>query len=274
MKANSFIPALALGMCLLANLVMFGSGCTTLEGQPLNLLSTQEEVKMGAQLAAQVEQQEKVLQDAQIQEYIDMIGNRLVGVAPRQDVTYTFEVIDAPDTINAFALPGGYLYVYTGLLKLCENEAELASVMAHEIAHVAEHHHGESFTRQYGVQLLSDLVLGENPHAAAQVTADLLGTGVMMRYSRDNEREADLLGMNMLVHAGYNPDAMLTFLRKLVAADQQAGGLSLPIFASHPPTQERMQSLQAMANQYPLEMRQQADLNAERYQQTVLSRLK
>lgn len=229
---------------------------------------------MGAQLAEQVKQQEKVLQDAQIQQYIDEIGARLIAAAPRQDVTYQFEVIDAPDTVNAFALPGGYLYVYTGLLKLCENEAELASVMAHEIAHVAAHHHGESFTRQYGVQILSDLVLGDNPHTAARVAADLLGTGVMMRYSRDNEREADMLGMNMLVRAGYNPDGMVTFMRKLVAADQQSGGRGLAIFASHPPSQERLQSLQYMANQYPLEMRQQANLNAQRYQQIVLSRLK
>lgn len=262
------------GVCLLVVAGLVVSGCETLDGQPINLLTTQDEMRMGAQLSDQVRQQEKVLQDPQIQQYLDEIGARLAAVAPRQDVTYQFEVIDAPDTVNAFALPGGYLYVYTGLMKLCENEAELASVMAHEIAHVAAHHHGESLTRQYGVQILRDLVLGENAGTAARVTADLVGTGVMMRYSRENEREADWLGMNMLVRAGYNPDAMVSFMRKLVAADQQGGGRMLPLFASHPPTQERLQSLQNLANQFPLEARQRGDLGAGRYQQIVLNRLK
>ena len=263
-------PAPAL---LCAALVLALTGCETLDGQPVNLLSTAQEVRIGAQVAEQVEQQETLLENAAIQTYIDEIGRRLAVHAPRQDVAYVFKVIDSPDAINAFALPGGFLYLYTGLLKACDNEAELASVMAHEIAHVAARHHGESITRQYGMHILSQLILGDNPRVAAQVATDVLGTGIMARYSRENEREADRLGMHLLARAGYNPEAMSAFMEKLVAQEAQRGGRMLPLFASHPPSRERLDTLSALARQYPLELRREENLHAERYRRTVLNAL-
>src|SRR5690606_13798741 len=134
-------------------------------------------------VAAQVEAQERVLQDPALQAYIDQVGQRIAANVDRREVTYQFKVIDAPATINAFALPGGYMYLYTGLLRMMENEAELASVMGHEIAHVTSKHHGEAMTRQYGVQFISNLLLGQQPGAAGQMARDLAAGGAMNFFS-------------------------------------------------------------------------------------------
>lgn len=265
--------------CLLAAALLAAlAGCETLDGpgffSGLNLLSTQEEIALGKQLAGEVEKQEKVLDDAAMQAYVRGIGDRLARVSTRTDVTYHFTVIDSPDTINAFALPGGHMYFYTGLLKLCENEAELAAVMAHEMGHVAARHHGESLTRLYGMEWLAGIILGDNPRAAAEVVAGFLGTGIAMHYSRAAEREADSLGAEFLFRAGYPPDAMVTFMEKLMAQEaQRGGGRPLPIFSSHPPTQERHMLLQNLMQRYPLEMRRNSPVYAERYREQVLSKL-
>ena len=264
------LPLLILSGCL-------GAGCMTLEGEPfnINILSTPQEIELGQQLSTEIEKQEKVSQDAELQAYVREIGERLERVATRQDVPYIFTVIDAPDTINAFALPGGHMYIYTGLLKMCENEAELASVMGHEMAHVAAHHHGEAMTKQYGYSLLMQVLLGEEPAATAKMASDLVGAGVLSYYSRENEREADALGMEFLFRAGYRPDAMVTFMQKLMAEEQsKGGGHPFPLLSSHPATQERLMRLQNLLQRYPLAMRQENPVYEERYEEVVLSRLK
>lgn len=262
--------------------IAVSSGCMTFDGMGdggflgrLNLLSTSEEIQLGQQFAAQIEAQEPVLEDAAMQSYVADIGRRLAAVAPRRDVPYSFKIIDAPDTVNAFALPGGYIYVYTGLMKICDNEAELAAVLAHEIAHVAAHHHGEMITRQIGMDLATDILLGDKPHAAAAIATQLFTTGISARYSRAQEREADTLGMDILYRGGYQPDAMITFMQKLLAYDRQHGGRrQLPIFATHPAPDERVQLLQALIQKYPPESRRNLPTNQERYQSQVLSRLR
>lgn len=257
---------------LAAFLLFLTTGCAT-TGQRINLLSTQEEVQLGQEFSQEVEQNEKLLDDAAVQQYVREIGGRLAAVSPRHDVQYTFKVIDAPDTVNAFALPGGYMYIYTGLMKLCESEAELAGVMAHEMAHVAAHHHGEMLTRQLGFNILASMALGQNPSQVAQTTAALFMGGVSAAYSRDQEREADGLGMAILFRAGYRPDAMVTFMYKLRELDREKGQGGVPIFSSHPPTTERVARLQHQVQTYPVELRMQRPLGSQRYYDEALSRL-
>ena len=263
---------------ILSVALLLSAGCVTMdEGgflSNLNLISTSEEVQLGQQFAVEVEKQEPVHPDAALQAYLREIGNRLMSAAPRQDVAYSFTVMDAPDTVNAFALPGGYTYVYTGLMKICESEAELAAVMAHEIGHVAARHHGEMMTRQLGMDMVSNIILGENPHAAAAAVTQLFSTGIAARYSRIQEREADQLGMDILYRAGYQPEAMISFMSKLLAYDQQQGGShGLPLFATHPTPEERVQLLQTLIQRYSPEMRQQRQVGVEPYQTQVLSKL-
>ncbi|HOC68476.1 MAG TPA: M48 family metallopeptidase [Candidatus Hydrogenedentes bacterium] len=244
------------------------AGCATLEEYTglsagggslvtnLNLVSTEKEVQLGQQFSTEVEKEEPLLNNPAMQHYVEEVGGRLAKVAPRQEVSYSFKVIDAPDTVNAFALPGGYMYIYTGLMKLCDNEAELAAVMAHEIAHVSGKHHGEMMTRQTGMEVISSIALGENPGAAATLASQLFTSGVAARFSRTQEREADSTGMDILYRAGYPPEAMVSFMNKLLALDQEnGGGKSLPIFATHPSPEERVALLQDLMRQYPAENR-------------------
>lgn len=260
------------------------TGCATLDGPvaggsgggpllPRNLLSTEDEIALGGQISAEVEKQERVLGDPALQQYVREIGARIARNAPRQDVPYTFTVIDNPTTVNAFALPGGHMYIYTGLLKLCENEAELASVMGHEISHVAAYHHGESMTRQYRIDLVTGVLLGSNRNGAVQMAADFAKAAGSARYSKNQEREADTMGLDLLFRAGYKPEAMMLFMEKMMAQEQQQGGRGMMLFSSHPATSERVNNLRAMIAQYPLDLRINAQLNSERYASEVLKRL-
>ena len=248
------------------------SGCETTPGRDFNLLSTRDEVAMGREFAAEVERQEKLLDDPAIQSYVAQMGARLAAVSPRQNITYSVRVIDAPDTINAFALPGGFIYVYTGLMRICSNEAELAAVIAHEIGHVAAYHHGETFTRMMGLQLGTALVLGSDPTQTTRILDDLFVQGIAARYSREQERQADALGMEILFRAGYRPDAMIDFMYKQM--EYNRGRVHLPIFASHPPTEERVARLQNFVSQYPAETRHSQPLYTERYETEVLRKLR
>ena len=250
------------------------SACLTTDGQKPNLLTTEEEVAIGEKVSKEIEAKEKILDDPAMQAYMRTVGAHLAAFAPRQDVEYRFTVIDNPETINAFALPGGHMYVYTGLLRLCGNEAELASVMAHEISHVACYHHGESLTRQYGYALLMGILLGEEPSATAQLVAQLVGTLGTMKFSRQDEREADQMGMRILFQGGYKPEAMVSFMNKMIEENARKGGANPPkIFSSHPPTAERMQYLNEMVQTFPSEYRANNVLNEARYKTNVLARL-
>lgn len=235
-----------------------------------SLITPQQEIELGQQIATEIESQQRVLPDPQIQEYVQGIGQRIVANVTRQDIPYSFAVIHSPD-INAFSLPGGRSYVYTGMMKLASNEAELAAVMAHEIAHLALQHHAATITRQYGFQMLTGIILGQNADDKARIVADLIGAGVHARYNKDQESAADELGMQLLANAGYNPEAMITVFQKMEAAGQ--GRPNLPIFSSHPTTPERLQRLQALLQTFPINIRTDTPVYAERYHEQALSKL-
>jgi predicted Zn-dependent protease len=208
------------------------------------IIPTSQEVAIGASMAEQVENQEKVLADSAWQNYVSRIGQSIVAVSDRQDIEYRFTVIES-EQINAFAAPGGYIYFYTGLLKMMENEGELAAVMAHEISHVVARHGIKRLQAAMGVQLAYQLVFGEDPEPALN-TAVSIGLGLTFaKYSRDNEREADRFGVLYMVKAGYNPSAAVTMFDKLAAAGD-AGGASVfeQLARSHPETQERINNVQ------------------------------
>ncbi|MBM3289349.1 MAG: peptidase M48 [Candidatus Hydrogenedentes bacterium] len=261
--------------------VMLGTGCITPTGgeQP-NMLSTDEEIQIGRKMAEEVEKEEKRLDNPGVQAYVRGMGERIAAQSPRKDVPYEFTVIDNDEVINAFALPGGHMYVYTGLMKMCDNEAQLASVMAHEIAHVAAKHHGETLTRQYRYEALMNLVLGTDRTQAQQVLSQLAGAGFALTFSRAQETEADRLGMDFLFRAGYKPEAMVDFMRKLAQYEAEQGGgqqTSRPILsavmrltASHPATTDRITNLDALVQTYPLELRNQSPTYFERYKKNAL----
>lgn len=217
----------------------------------LLLMSTQEEARAGAQAAAQVKQEMGLVPLPALTAYVRAIGERLARHSPRQDVTYRFAVADAPEP-NAFALPGGYIYVTRGLLELTNSEAELANVIGHEIGHVAARHAAQRQTQALGANVLSALgtiLAGAAGGAqAAQVVGSLgqvAAAGYVASYSRDQERQADAIGQDLAAKAGWDPAAMASFLHTLerysALQGQRSGGI--PTFLqSHPLTSERVRA--------------------------------
>jgi beta-barrel assembly-enhancing protease len=210
-----------------------------------NLFSKQQDVELGRAAAAQVERQMPVVRDAQLQSYVESIGRRLVGTGLADEYPYSFKVIN-DQSINAFALPGGPTYVHTGLIRAADNEAQLAGVIAHEISHVALRHGTNQASKANLIQLpamLAGAVVGNNSMLGqlAQLGIGLGANSVLLKYSRDAERDADILGARMLAKAGYNPVEMARFFEKLEA---QGGSRGPEFLASHPNPGNRMKTIQ------------------------------
>jgi predicted Zn-dependent protease len=214
--------------------------------------STEKEVRQGRELAAEVDRQAKFVDDPVITEYVNRVGQNIVLHSDAK-IPFTIKVIDS-DEVNAFALPGGFFYVNKGLLLVADNEAEVAGVMAHEIAHVAARHAVENQTK---VGLLEYLALGTSiflggiPGMIFNNTAGLGLLGAFMKFSRGAEEEADKLGVQYMWAAGYDPGAMATMFEKLEAKNKKKPGLISRAFASHPAPPDRRASALALAARFP-----------------------
>ncbi len=204
----------------------------------LVIISTDQEVALGQAMAHEVDSTEKALPDPQWQAYLNEVGQKLVSVCDRKDIQYRFTVIQS-DQINAFAAPGGYVYFYTGVLSMMDNEAEMAAVMAHEISHVVARHGAKRLQATMGAAMAYELVMGDSKsktfQAAVGVGMNLLFAG----YSRENEREADEYAVTYMVRAGYDPAAMETMFDKLASSGTTSNAFE-KLVSSHPETQERI----------------------------------
>jgi len=214
--------------------------------------STEKEVRQGRAAAAEVDRQAKFVDDPLITEYINRVGQNIVLHSDAK-VPFTIKVIDS-DEVNAFALPGGFFYVNKGLLLAADNEAELAGVMAHEIAHVAARHAVENQTKasllEYAA-LGGSIFLGGIPGLIYQNTAGIGLLGIFMKFSRGAEEEADRLGVQYMYAAGYDPGAMATMFEKLEAKNKKKPGLISRAFATHPAPPDRRASSLALAARFP-----------------------
>ena len=214
--------------------------------------STEKEVKLGREFAAEVDRQSKFIDDPVVTEYINRVGQNIVLHSDAK-VAFTIKVIDS-DEVNAFALPGGFFYVNKGLILAADNEAELAGVMAHEIGHVAARHAMENQTKMTFAEYLAmagSIFIGGIPGLIYQNTAGLGLMGMFMKFSRSNEEEADRLGVQYMYAAGYDPNAMATMFEKLEAKNKKKPGLIARAFASHPAPPERRASALALAARFP-----------------------
>lgn len=214
-----------------------------------NIFSTKQELELGARFAKEIEVQSRLCAVQAVNRFIEELGQRLVNVSDRPDIPYHFKIIDEPDQINAFALPGGYVYVYTGLLKQADSEAEVAGVLAHEIGHVVARHATERLTLLYGYRLGVSLLLGDDPSEIKKLMANLFGTGGLLAYSRQNEYEADKLGVKYVVRAGYDPKGMLQFFQKLKILQQHEPSKLEQLLSTHPPISERIKRVKELIQQ-------------------------
>ena len=216
-------------------------------------ISQQEEVQMGAQEAQQVNAQLPMLNDATINAYVNSLGRSIARTTSRADLDWQFGVVNT-DVINAFALPGGYVYVNRGVLSRASNESELAGVFGHEIEHVVQRHSVKQMEQAQGANIgvaLACTLTNVCANQAAQAAIQVGGTAVFAKFSRTDEMQADEGGFNNVVRTGINPRGMLTFFEKLLAEEQQSGGNSAASswFADHPGTQDRIADIQRMLNE-------------------------
>ena len=213
---------------------------------------TESEVKMGRMLAAQVDKEAKFVDDPIITEYVNRVGQNIVLHSDAK-VPFTIKVIDS-DEVNAFALPGGFFYVNKGLILAADNEAELAGVMAHEIAHVAARHTMENERKMqlmdYG--MMAGILLGGPIVSNVLYNGASLFEGMaFLKFSRGAEEEADRLGVQYMWAAGYDPGAMATMFEKLEAKNKKKPGTISKLFADHPAPADRRASAIALAARFP-----------------------
>ncbi len=209
-----------------------------------NLFSVAQDQEIGRQSAADAELQLPILNDRSIDAYVNAVGKRLAAVAPGANYPYQFKVVNASD-INAFALPGGYLYLNRGLIEASRNEGQLAGVMAHEMAHVALRHGTNNASKAYlgqaGLGVLAGLTDGES--ASTQKAIGAVGgfglNTMFLKFSRTDEEQADVVGAQMMAKAGYNPKDMVDFFEMLRSQQDRNPGKVEQFFSSHPAPKDR-----------------------------------
>ncbi len=214
--------------------------------------SREKEVRIGRQLAAQIEQQAKMVEDPKITEYINRVGQNLVLHSDAK-LPFTIKIIDS-DEVNAFALPGGFFFINKGLIVAAENESELAGVMAHEIAHVTARHAMENAGKGQLLNLgiLGGIIFtGGIAGAILQNTAGIGQALAFFKFSRGAEKEADRLGVQYLYAAGYDPTGMATMFEKLASKNKKKKGTLSKLFSSHPQSIERRDTSLALVARFP-----------------------
>jgi predicted Zn-dependent protease len=210
------------------------------------LISDEQSNQIGEQVHADVARSDvRFVDDPRVLGYLENVGERIFAGArsDRPGVDYHIHLIDDPKTVNAFAAPGGHIFVYSGLLLAAGNEAEIAAVMAHEAGHVVRRHVERAIVDAYGLQALTAAALGGNPSPAQEIAAGIAGTGIMRAHSRAEETEADEYGVRSNSALGYDPRAMITFLERLRASEGSTPG-ALKWLSTHPLTQDRIAHLE------------------------------
>jgi predicted Zn-dependent protease len=219
-------------------------------GKGVNFYSLDKEIALGKQLAQEVERQAKIVEDPIVAEYVNRLGQNLVRNSDAK-VPFTIKVIRSEE-VNAFALPGGFFFVNSGLILKADNEAELAGVMAHEIAHVAARHGTRQATKgqliNYGSIPLIFLG-GWTGYAIRQGLGVAIPIG-FLSFSRGMEAEADLLGLEYMYKAGYDPSAFVDFFEKIQTLEKKKPGTMSKVFSTHPPTDDRIKKSQENIQRY------------------------
>ncbi|HEV8537463.1 MAG TPA: M48 family metallopeptidase [Bacteroidota bacterium] len=214
----------------------------------MNIFSDDQDIKLGQQMDQEIRKNTKeypILQGhPEVKEYVMGVGNKVLAspaIMKRGLYAYKYEIIHNDSVVNAFCTPGGYIYVYTGLLKFIDNEATLAGVMGHEIAHAELRHASKRMTKTYGAQILLSLVLGENPSQIAEISANMFAGLGLLANSRSDEAEADEYSMKYLSTTDYYPGAITYFFQKMNAkkGGSDAGALER-LFSTHPLDQDRI----------------------------------
>jgi len=256
-------------------LVLMLAGCATTDSgitRGMILIPKSYEVALGRSVANSVIKQYGLLGDEEIETYVDEVGQRLVQVCDRQDLEYSFQVLDSP-MVNAFACPGGFIFVTRGLLERADNEAELATILGHELGHVNAYHSVKRLQAVLGTVIIMAIVF-ENSEKVRdyQDYVTIAWQLIMLGYSRLNEYQADQLGLYYSAHAGYDSFQMVPFFEKLKEEHGEMPRL-LSWLSTHPRTSDRIERVPAVVAQYHLNQNADPELGTERYQRIVRKKL-
>ena len=230
--------------------VIVGLWLATASAAAITLVSVDQEVAIGKQVDAEMRAKLPELRDAETVAYIRDIGRRLVAVAPGPKYPYRFSIANYRE-INAFALPGGPVWIHRGVIQSATTESQLASVLAHEIAHVAQRHAADQLTNatltNWGLGLLGAVLGNSGGASTAQMAAGLFANGVFLKFSRDDEQEADRVGLQLLTRAGWEGRGMVELFEVLRAEAKRDPGKVEVLLSSHPSPQDRIRALQGDA---------------------------
>lgn len=238
-----------------------------------NLYTPQDDVKLGQQLADQIEsnpQEYPILRNQQAERYVEDILKTLVQspeIKYRKVFKYQIKIIDNDKVINAFAAPGGFIYVYTGLLKFIDNEATLAGIIGHEIGHVENRHSTERMTTAYGAQLLTQAAMGENNDKTAEMAANLFTGLGLLKNSRDDEYEADATSFKLLRSTGkWYPGAIKLFFYKIAGSTSGGVGDSFKtLLSTHPLGPDRVEELDKLLKKNNIPPPKESNLGYRKY---------
>jgi predicted Zn-dependent protease len=255
----------------LASCLLVGCAVNPISGEEeLMLLAESEDVKLGMSYAPEVEKElgGKIADEA-LQSYIDNIGQRIARVCHRPDWDYHFTAVDH-ESVNAIAVPGGYIFITRGMLEKLSTEAQLAGILGHEVAHVVARDSAAALSREYGMAILLGAIQAAGASGDAMRVATYTKQILSLRYSRKDEQEADLAGMDYMVRAGYNPSGMVETMQILRDLQQVR---PIEFFSTHPLPQNRMMYLsQRISSKYS--GARGLKVGKEDYQQRILARLK
>jgi predicted Zn-dependent protease len=237
LKRTSFLAVVLIGVLTAG----CGSGGLGASG---NSVSLDQEWQLGNQMAAQVAQQMQLSNDATAKAYLTSVGERIHAQTPLANRPFTFDIVNDPG-VNAFSIPGGHIYINSGLIAQADKADELAGVVAHEISHVVARHVIKQVETQQEIGAIGSILLGQNPGALQQLLAQVIAGGAMARFSRADEKEADDLGLEFMTKAGYDPHGMLDMFQKLLSLEKGGNSSVTRFFADHPGTQDRINDISA-----------------------------
>jgi predicted Zn-dependent protease len=215
--------------------------CATLGG--VNYVSMEDEWELGRQLEADLARRLPIVRDATLTRYVNDVGQRMVRQTNMANLPWRFHVV-RDDAINAFNVPGGLVYVHTGLLAKSGTAAEFAGALAHEIGHGLARHGTRRMSQAQEANVLAAVVLGQNPGTVAQIGAQIAAAGAFARFSRGDEREADEYAVRLMSQTGYDPEGLARLLERLMRSGGGGGGF----FSSHPHPEERVRNVRGYAS--------------------------
>lgn len=220
------------------------AGCATLGLATEPIISVEEEWEMGYQLEEELEEELTLSDDRDLVGPVERIGEAILVETEKADLDWRFHVVE-DETVNAFNVPGGLVYVHRGLIEEADDEDELAAVIGHEIGHGVARHGAQRLSQQYELSLLAQAVLGEDPGLIQEIAAQIAAAGALARSSREQEFEADELGVAYMHEAGYEPQGMVRFFERLLELRERDPGTVERFFATHPDLEDRIDEVRA-----------------------------